>query len=137
MSNIFNVAALFVLLRESLEAALIVGVLLNYIKKTVSHDPVKARKLKAAVWWGSGAGLAISIVIGVVFTVIFYVLKNDVFDGAGVGISWVRCRICVELTLFSLHSCSFVASLRGFPTTLLLTFRRCGRACSRRSPLSF
>lgn len=87
--GIFNVAALFVLLRESLEAALIVGVLLNYIKKTHSHDLATAKKLKASVWWGAGAGLALSIVVGVIFTVIFYVLRNNVFEDAAVGLD--RC----------------------------------------------
>jgi hypothetical protein len=85
--GIFNVAALFVLLRESLEAALIVGVLLNYIKKTHSHDLPTAKKLKRCVWYGAGAGLVLSIIVGVIITVIFYVLKNDVFGDAAVSTS--------------------------------------------------
>lgn len=68
-----------VLFREALECAIIVGVLLNYIKKTLPHEPDEQKRLRKQVWLGSAAGLAVSLVIGIVITVVFYVLRHDVF----------------------------------------------------------
>ncbi len=49
----------FITLREGFEAALIVGLVLAYLKKTGNlerHAP--------AVWWGVAAGVAVSLIVG-------------------------------------------------------------------------
>jgi high-affinity Fe2+/Pb2+ permease len=56
------------LFREALECSIIVGVLLNYIKKTLPHEPEEQKRLQKQVWLGAGTGLAISIIVGIVLT---------------------------------------------------------------------
>ncbi|KAJ3214163.1 high-affinity iron permease [Clydaea vesicula] len=74
----FNPAAFFIIFREALEAAIILAVLLQYINFSI-RDTGFAKKLKRSVWLGTGTALLLSIILGVIFTVIFYVLRNDVF----------------------------------------------------------
>ena len=54
-------AALIITLRETLEASLIVGIILAYLKKTENL------RHKKAVWLGVGAGIALSVVLAFVF----------------------------------------------------------------------
>ena len=34
-----------------------------------------------AVWWGVGAGVAIAVLLGVIFAIIFYTAQNNLFSG--------------------------------------------------------
>ncbi|KAJ3085468.1 high-affinity iron permease [Quaeritorhiza haematococci] len=77
--GLFNVGAFFVLFREALEAAIILGVLLQYVNRCIPNNPSLLRSVKRQVWIGTAVGLAISVLIGIAFTVVFYVLKQDVF----------------------------------------------------------
>ncbi|KAJ3086641.1 high-affinity iron permease [Quaeritorhiza haematococci] len=79
MVYLFNVGAFFVLFREALEAAIILGVLLQYVNRSISHNPTLLQRVKRQVWIGTGLGLVLSILIGIAFTIVFYVLKEDVF----------------------------------------------------------
>ncbi len=58
-------AALLITLRETLEVALIVGIVLAYLKKTGSFGHVKF------VWRGVLAGVVLSVVLAVVFNLLF------------------------------------------------------------------
>jgi high-affinity iron transporter len=55
------VAALLIMFRESLEAVLVVGIVLSFIQK------VGKRESRVAVWLGVGAGLAASVLGAVLF----------------------------------------------------------------------
>lgn len=66
--------------------------LLNYIKKTLPHEPDEQKRLRKQVWLGAGVGLIISLVVGVVLTVVFYVLQTDVF--AGMEALWEGSACC-------------------------------------------
>ena len=81
MTNYFNVGAFFVLFRESVEAAVILSVLLAFVDRSVSDNETQ-KSLKKQVWWGTLAGIVISLIIGVSLTVTFYVLGKDVFGDA-------------------------------------------------------
>ncbi len=48
--------------RETLEAALVVGIVLSYLHRT------KARHYRPLVWWGVAVGLAASVVGAIVFS---------------------------------------------------------------------
>ena len=81
MTNYFNVGAFFVLFRESVEAAVILSVLLAFVDRSVDDNETQ-KSLKKQVWWGTLAGIVISLIIGVSLTVTFYVLGKDVFGDA-------------------------------------------------------
>lgn len=106
MVYLFNVGALFVLFRESLEAAIVVGVLLNYIRKTLPKHPDLQKRLRRQVWMGAGAGVAVSVVLGVTFTVIFYVLATDVF--ASIATIWSGTMQIIAVLLISVMAFSML-----------------------------
>ncbi|MGZ3688763.1 MAG: FTR1 family protein [Bdellovibrionota bacterium] len=56
MGNVF-----FIVWRESLEAVLVVGILLSFVSKTAS-----ASQARRAVWAGVPAGLALSLILGLI-----------------------------------------------------------------------
>ena len=75
MANIFTISAFFIVLREVLEACLVVGIVLAYLEK--SGDKL----LRPYVWAGAAAGILLSLVVGVTFTVIYYRNDNQLFTG--------------------------------------------------------
>ncbi|GLI69194.1 hypothetical protein VaNZ11_013763 [Volvox africanus] len=70
----FSVLALFILFRETIEASIICGVLLQFLNRA---KPA----LKKSVWYGVAAGVGVSIVFGVVFIAVYYTAKNNLFSG--------------------------------------------------------
>lgn len=58
-------AALIITLRETLEAALIVGIILAYLNKTLN------KKHKKIVWYGVLAGIVLSLILAFVFETYF------------------------------------------------------------------
>jgi high-affinity iron transporter len=81
MTNYFNVGAFFVLFREAVEATIILSVLLRYVDKTVLDETLRL-KLRKQVWYGSLAGIILSIIVGIALTVVFYVIGKDLFGEA-------------------------------------------------------
>lgn len=75
MVNVFSIPAFFIVLREVLEACLVVGIVLAYLDKT------GAVHLRKWVWSGAGAGVLVSSVIGITFTVFYYTRDDQVFSG--------------------------------------------------------
>jgi len=65
------IAALLIAFREGLEAALIVGIVLSYLKKM-------GYRRRAAVWWGVASAVIVSIVAGVALQVL-----GVAFEGRG------------------------------------------------------
>jgi high-affinity iron transporter len=133
-------AAFLVALREGIEAALIISILLAYLRQ------IRAQDRQYLVWWGTGLAVVVSIVVG---TVVFAVggefegKAEQVFEGlvtlTAVGvltwmIFWMRrqgARVKSELQErvdtalvtggFALASLAFVAVLReGIETALFI-----------------
>jgi high-affinity iron transporter len=77
MVNVFNVSAFFIVLREVLEACLVVGIVIAYLQKT------GATHLQPTVWISAGLGVALSAVIGIAFTVVYYTKSKAIFSGKG------------------------------------------------------
>ncbi|KAJ8139666.1 hypothetical protein OXX80_009871 [Metschnikowia pulcherrima] len=83
MVDVFNVQIFFVVFRESLEAVVVVSVLLAFLKQGLggaTDDPVVYKRLRKQVWLGSILGLIICLCIGCAFIAVFYTLKNDVWS---------------------------------------------------------
>lgn len=71
-------AAFLITLREGIEAALIVSIILAYLRQVDRRDRAHL------VWWGTGAGIAVSIAVGaVIFAVAgeFEGRAEEVFEG--------------------------------------------------------
>jgi len=133
-------AAFLVALREGIEAALIISILLAYLKQ------IQAQDRRSLIWWGTGAAVAVSIVVGSVIFAVgaeFEGTTEQVFEGlvtlTAVGvltwmIFWMRrqgARVRSELHErvdaalltggFALAALAFVAVLReGVETALFL-----------------
>ncbi|KAK9464752.1 iron permease FTR1/Fip1/EfeU [Lipomyces arxii] len=85
MAYIFNVAVFFILFRETLEASIIISVLLAFLKQGIgksSQDPVVYKKLVRQVWIGSAAGLLICLILGGAFIGAWYGLGRDVWGSS-------------------------------------------------------
>ncbi|GEQ72818.1 hypothetical protein JCM33374_g6506 [Metschnikowia sp. JCM 33374] len=83
MVNVFNVQIFFVVLRESLEAVVVVSVLLAFLKQGLGgsqDDPAVYKRLRRQIWLGALSGVGICLCIGCAFIAVFYTLKNDVWS---------------------------------------------------------
>lgn len=67
--------SLIITLREGIEAALVVGIILTYLGKT------KRDYLKRNVYWGVGVSVVLSILAAVVFQLINFDPENEVLEG--------------------------------------------------------
>ncbi len=75
MVQLFNAVAFFIVLREVLEACLVVGIVLAALRQLGNTH------LRKWVWWGAISGIALSLVFGIAFAVIFYTQGNLLFKG--------------------------------------------------------
>jgi High-affinity Fe2+/Pb2+ permease len=83
MVNVFNVQIFFVVFRESLEAVIVVSVLLAFLKQGLggaTEDPVVYKKLVRQVWFGAILGLVVCLILGAAFIGAFYGLGKDVWS---------------------------------------------------------
>ncbi|KAJ2514777.1 high-affinity iron permease [Coemansia sp. RSA 1939] len=81
-NNVFNVAIFFILFRETIEAAVIVSVLLSFCKQMFAHDAQTYKRARKQIWIGSLVGFSVCLAIGVIFIAIFYTLANDLWAKA-------------------------------------------------------
>lgn len=84
-NNVFNVQIFFIVFRETLEAVVVVSVLLAFIKQGLggaSEDPVIYKKLRKQIWLGAILGVFICLVIGAGFIGAFYSLGNDIWSAS-------------------------------------------------------
>lgn len=75
MGKVFNVSAFFIVLREVLEACLVVGIVLAYLSKT------GATQLKKFVWIGTACGVGLAFVVGLAFCIVYYTRGDQLFEG--------------------------------------------------------
>lgn len=69
-------ASLFITLREGLEAALIIGIVLAYLRRTGRSS------LNRYVYWGLGLAILVSIVVGVFLQIIGIDPENELLEGS-------------------------------------------------------
>lgn len=79
MVQVFAAPIFFIVFREALEAVIIISVLLSFLKQQLGpeRDPIVYKKLRNQIWYGTGAGVAICLVIGCGMIGAFYGLGTD------------------------------------------------------------
>lgn len=80
MVYLFDVPAYFILLRETLEVTIILAVLLGFIDKLILDDDTLRKRLKKQIWYGTAAGLGVSLVIGAIFIAVFYTVAKNLWE---------------------------------------------------------
>jgi high-affinity iron transporter len=83
MVNVFNVQIFFIVLRETLEAVVVVSVLLAFLKQGLggaTNDPIVYKKLKRQVWFGAIAGVILCFILGAAFIATFYTVGNNIWS---------------------------------------------------------
>ncbi|KAK8438390.1 putative iron permease membrane protein [Candidozyma auris] len=103
LNEIFSIQIFFIILRETLETAIIISVLLSFINKNnptsdevapqdeteearlereAKNLHVKSvnRSLRLQVWLGAICGLLVCLIIGIVFIVLFYLVEKDLWS---------------------------------------------------------
>eukprot|EP00878_Enallax_costatus_P000214 GHUV01000275.1.p1 GENE.GHUV01000275.1~~GHUV01000275.1.p1 ORF type:complete len:461 (+),score=117.55 GHUV01000275.1:285-1667(+) len=93
--EVFSIVAFFIFLRETLEASVIIAVLLQCMNRTCP-------RLKKHVWWGATAGIVMSIIAGGIFAAVYYLAQAKLFQGHGKlifqgVISYVACILITYL----------------------------------------
>ncbi|KAK9237364.1 iron permease FTR1/Fip1/EfeU [Lipomyces kononenkoae] len=85
MVQIFDVSVFFIVFRESLEAAVVISVLLAFIKQGVgrsAEDPTVYKQLVRHVWVGAAIGFAICLIIGGAFVGTWYTLGTNAWGAS-------------------------------------------------------
>ncbi|KAM9904120.1 hypothetical protein OXX79_002944 [Metschnikowia pulcherrima] len=103
MVDVFNVQIFFVVLRESLEAIVVVSVLLAFLKQGLggaTDDPVVYKRLRKQVWLGAILGLVLCLCIGCAFIAVFYTLKNDIWSASEDLWEGIFCLIATIMITF-------------------------------------
>lgn len=82
MVNVFSVEIFFIAFRETLEASIIISVLLAFLKQGLGgpdQDPKLYKRLRWQVWIGAIIGVFICLCIGGAFIGVFYTLGKDIW----------------------------------------------------------
>ncbi|KAE8374346.1 iron permease FTR1 [Aspergillus bertholletiae] len=85
MVNVFAVQVFFIVFRECLEAAIILSVLLSFLKQSLGQphqDQSIYKRLVRQVWAGSMVGILCCLIIGGAFIGVFYGLGHDIWSKA-------------------------------------------------------
>ncbi|CAK7235990.1 high-affinity iron permease [Sporothrix bragantina] len=83
--NVFSVAVFLVVFRESIEAGIVVTVMLAFLKKSLGGSPDTAAAYKALVkqvWLGAGLGFVLCLIVGGAVIGTFYRLGKNVWQSA-------------------------------------------------------
>ncbi|GAA5817293.1 high-affinity iron permease [Mucor flavus] len=77
--DLFDVPIFFIIFRETCEAAIIVSVLLSFLKKVFDTDSIIYKRLRKQVWLGAGLGLLICVCIGAAFIAVWYTVLSNLW----------------------------------------------------------
>lgn len=90
LEDYFSVQIFFIILRETIEAGIIVSVLLSFLRQNFTDattgtlkagiTPSAYRSMTLQVWAGAFSGFAVCLVIGALFIGVFYVVGTDLWS---------------------------------------------------------
>lgn len=75
MVSVFSIPAFFIVLREVMEACLVVGIALAYFNK------IGSSQYNRYVWFGAIAGIIVSGAVGIIFAVVYFTKGDQIFTG--------------------------------------------------------
>lgn len=81
MVSLFSVPAFFILFRETLEASIILSVMMALLDKIVA-DTAQRRKMKMHVWMGVVGGVTLAFIAAAVFLSLYYTVAKDAWDSS-------------------------------------------------------
>ncbi|KAG6542312.1 hypothetical protein Mapa_016237 [Marchantia paleacea] len=104
MVEVFSVPAFFILFRETLEASIILSVMLSLLKKVVP-DRDMLRSLQKQVWGGVVLGVVLSLVTAAIFLSLYYTVAKEAWDNTEAlweGILSLIAVVLITLMAFSM-----------------------------------
>ncbi len=139
--QLFSVSSFLITFRETIEAALVIGILIAYVVK------IEKRKLKRDIWIGTILGIILSVALGVIFTFVLGSFEEyePIIEGfsmvlAAILLTWMiiwmretgrnikgKLESRIDLSIrneqrFGLFSLAFVSVLReGIETVIFLS----------------
>ncbi|KAL6449627.1 FTH1 Iron transporter FTH1 [Candida maltosa Xu316] len=79
----FSIQTFLIVLRETLESAIIISVLLSFVHQTFHEDESKlCRYLQLQIWVGGLLGFVVCLIIGSIILGIFYIVGSDLWTSA-------------------------------------------------------
>nr|KAJ3401760.1 hypothetical protein HK105_004417 [Polyrhizophydium stewartii] len=127
MLVLFSVPIFFILLRETLEAAIIISVLTALIEK-LSESSVRFRDLagplRRRVWLGTCAGLMTSIVIGAAFLSVWYTYAVNLWEKA--DLLWEGIFGIVGVAMIGITSIAMLKASRLYEQFAKMLARKLG-----------
>ncbi|MCO5554575.1 hypothetical protein L7F22_008105 [Adiantum nelumboides] len=104
MVQLFSVPAFFVLFRETLEASIILSVMLTLINKIV-EDRALRKRMTRQVWLGVWLGVGLSLVGAVIFLSLYYTVAKEAWEETEAlweGIFGLIAVVLITLMAFSM-----------------------------------
>ncbi|MCO5551725.1 hypothetical protein L7F22_005229 [Adiantum nelumboides] len=104
MVQLFSVPAFFILFRETLEASIILSVMLTLINKIV-EDAGTRWQMKKQVWAGVVAGVLLSMAAAAIFLSLYYTVAKKAWDNSEAlweGILGLIAVVLITLMAFSM-----------------------------------
>ncbi|KAG0296562.1 high-affinity iron permease [Linnemannia gamsii] len=100
MGGYLSIPTFFIIFRETVEAAIIVSVLLSFLRQVLNDDPVMRKRLSRQIWAGTALGLLISLAIGGGFILVWNWYGKNLW-AASEGI-WVGCFSFIAVLMITL-----------------------------------
>ncbi|BBN07502.1 high-affinity iron transporter [Marchantia polymorpha subsp. ruderalis] len=105
MVAVFSVPAFFILFRETLEASIILSVMLSLLNKVVA-DRVFRWKLQKQVWMGVVVGVALSMAAAAIFLSLYYTVAKNAWDKT--EMLWEGILSLIAVVLITLMALSMI-----------------------------
>ncbi|ORY04644.1 iron permease FTR1, partial [Basidiobolus meristosporus CBS 931.73] len=108
--DLFSIPIFFILFRETIEAAIIVSVLLSFLSQVYHNDTALHRRLRKQVWFGTLLGLLVSLCIGGAFIAVWYTVASNLW--AKSEKLWEGCFSLIAVIMISVMGLAMLKTKR-------------------------
>ena len=98
LANLFEVPVFFIVLRETVEVALILSILFSFLQRIFDRESLIYKHLFRRIWLGAITGFIICFVIAVIYLVIWYIALRNLWEETEELWEAVFCIITAALT---------------------------------------